>query len=55
LLGHSEVNDVDYIGGLGVRATDEEVVGLDITVDQVLFVDCLNAGELLLLERRIWV
>lgn len=55
LLGHSKVNDVDYIGGLGVRATDEEVVGLDITVDQVLFVDCLNAGELLLLESRIWV
>lgn len=55
MLGHSKVNDVDYIGGLGVRATDEEVVGLDITVDQVLFVDCLNAGELLLLESRIWV
>lgn len=54
LLGHSKVNDVNYIGGLRVRATDEEVVWFDITVDQVLFVDSLNAGELLMLKRRIW-
>ena len=46
LLGHSEVDDVDNIGGLGVRATDEEVIGLYVTVDQILLVDCLNSREL---------
>lgn len=46
LLGHTEVNDVDDIGGLSARSADEEVVGLDVTVDEVLLVDCLHAREL---------
>lgn len=46
LLGHTEIDDVDHIGGLRARATDEEVVGLDITVDEVLLVNGLDAREL---------
>ena len=44
LLGHAEVDDVDDVGRLGVGSADEEVVGLDVAVDQVLFVDRLHAG-----------
>lgn len=43
LLGHTEINNVDYISSLGVRATNEEVIGLDITVDKVLLVDRLDS------------
>ena len=46
LLGHTEIDDVDYIGSFGARAPDEEVVGLDVTVDEVLFVYCLNTSDL---------
>ena len=46
LLGHAEIDDVNDIGGLGPWAADEEVVGLDITVDQVLLVDCLHTRKL---------
>lgn len=48
LLGHAEVDDVDDVGRLGARAADEEVVGLDVAVDEVLLVDCLYAGQHLL-------
>lgn len=48
LLGHAEVDDVDDVGGLGRRTTDEEVVGLDVAVDEILLVDCLDAREHLL-------
>lgn len=46
LLGHAEIDHVDYIGGLGVGAADEEVVGFDIPVDEVLLVDRLDSGQL---------
>lgn len=52
LLSHAEIDDMDDIGGLGAGPTDEEIVGLDIAVYEVLLVDCLDAGELLpLLEH----
>ena len=44
LLSHAKVNHVNDIGSLGSRPSNEEVVGLDIAVDEVLFVDCLDAG-----------
>lgn len=43
LLGHAKIDDVDNIGGFGVRAADKKVVGLDVAVDEVLFVDRLDA------------
>jgi hypothetical protein len=46
LLGHSEIDDMDDILPLGSRTSDQEVVGLDITVDQVLLVDGLDPGDL---------
>lgn len=42
LFGHSKINDVNDIGSLGARTTDEEVVGLDVAIDEILFVDCLD-------------
>lgn len=48
LLGHTEIDHVDDIRSLGVWPADEEVIGLDITVDQVLLVDGLDAGQHLL-------
>jgi hypothetical protein len=48
LLGHAEVDDVNNVGSLGARATDEEVVGLDVAVDEVLLVDGLHARQHLL-------
>ena len=46
LLGHAEVDDVDDIGTLGSWASNEEVVGLDVAVDQVLLVDGLHSRQL---------
>ena len=46
LLGHTEVDDMNDIGGLAVGATDEEVVRLDVTVYHVLLVDRLDSREL---------
>jgi hypothetical protein len=46
LLGHSEIDNMDDILPLGGRTSDQEVVGLDITVDQVLLVDGLDPGDL---------
>lgn len=46
LLGHTKVDDMDDVGSLGGRATNEEVVGLDVAVDKVLLVDCLHARKL---------
>lgn len=48
LLGHTEVNDVDNVRDLAVGSANEEVVRLDVAVDQVLLVDCLNARQHLL-------
>lgn len=46
LLGHAKINDVDDIGSLRPWPANQEVVGLDITVDEVLLVDSLNPREL---------
>lgn len=46
LLGHPKVDDVHNVGGLGAGTSDEEVVGLDVAVDEVLLVDSLNSREL---------
>ena len=46
LLGHSEVDDVNNVGRLCSWPSNQEIVRLDITVDQVSFVDSLNAGKL---------
>lgn len=46
LFGHTKVNDVNNIRGFGPRTTDEEVVRLDISVDEILLVNGLHSGEL---------
>jgi hypothetical protein len=46
LLGHAKVDHVDHVGALGARTPDEEVVGLDVPVDEVLLVDSLDARQL---------
>ena len=44
LLGETEVDDVDLVAALA--NTHQEVVGFDITVDEVTGVDVLNTGNL---------
>lgn len=46
LFGHAEVDDMDNIGDLGVRAADKEVVGFDVPIDHVLLVDRLHSRQL---------
>lgn len=46
LLGHTEIDDVYRVGAFGAGATDEEVVGFDVAVNEILFVDRLNARQL---------
>jgi hypothetical protein len=46
LLGHAKVDHVHQISILGVGPSNQKVVGLDITVDQVLLVDSLDSEEL---------
>ncbi len=46
LLSHAEINHVDDVSALRARAANEEVVGLDVTVDQILLVDGLDARQL---------
>lgn len=48
LLGHAKVNDVNNVGGFGAGTTNDEVVGLDVTVNEVSLVYRLDAGEHLL-------
>jgi len=43
LLGHAEIDDVDDVCCFGAGSADEKVVGLDVAVYEVLFVDCLDA------------
>lgn len=44
LFGHSEINNVNNIGGFGTGTTNEEVVGFDVSVDQVTVMDSLDSG-----------
>ena len=46
LLGHTEVDDVNYISTLRAWSADEEVIGLDVAIDEVLLVDGLNPRQL---------
>lgn len=46
LLGHPEIDYMNSIGSLCSWPSYQKVVWLDIAVDEVLFVDCLDAGEL---------
>ena len=43
-LGEAEVDDVDVVFG-GLCAADQEVVWLDVSVDDPLFMDLLNAFD----------
>lgn len=46
LLRHTEVDYVYDIRSFGVRPSNEEVVGFNVSVDQVLLMNCLDSGEL---------
>jgi hypothetical protein len=50
LLGQTEINDVNLVAALA--NAHEEVVRLDITVDEGLGVDVLNAGDELIGEEQ---
>ena len=52
LFGHPKVDYVDNIGRLGAWPANEKVVGLDISVDEVLLVYCLYPGELRLSSAK---
>lgn len=43
LLRHSEINNVDNISSLGIGSANEEIIGFDIAINQVLFVNGLDA------------
>ena len=43
-LGQTEIDDVDIVPS-SISSTDEEVIGLDITMDDALFVDLLDAAD----------
>ena len=43
LLGQTKIDDIDLVAALA--DAHEEVVGLDITVDEGLGVDVLDAGD----------
>lgn len=42
-LRHTKVNHMNNISGAGAWEADKEVVGFNVTVDEVLFVDRLDA------------
>lgn len=46
LLRHSKIHNMDNIGCLGAGASNQEVVRLDITVNEVLLVNRLYSGKL---------
>jgi hypothetical protein len=52
LLSHTEVDNVDNIGALGAWPADQEVVGLNVPVDQVLLVDGLHPRQLVSVSTR---
>lgn len=43
LLGEAEIDDVD--GGFAVVASDDEIVGLDVAMQETLALDILEAGD----------
>lgn len=46
MLGHAEVDNMDYVRSFRVWSPDQEVIGLDVSVNQVLFVNRLDARKL---------
>ena len=50
LLGQTEVDDVDLVAALA--NTHQEVVGLDVTMDEVTRVDVFHAGNLRQNDKR---
>jgi hypothetical protein len=50
LLGKTEINDIDLVAALA--NAHEEVVRLDVTVDERLGVDVLDAGDELIGEKK---
>ena len=52
LFGHTKIDNVDDIRGLRAWSTNEKIVGFDVTVDEVLLVNCLNARQLLEISKR---
>ena len=44
LFGHSEIDDMNDIRGFSTGTTNKEVVGFDVSVDQVTVVDGLDSG-----------
>jgi hypothetical protein len=46
LFGHAKINDVNDVGRFAVRSTNQEIIGFDVAVDEVFFVDCLDSREL---------
>ena len=47
LLSHAKVDNVDDVGTLRTGATNQEIVRLDVSVDEVLLVDGLHPGKLM--------
>lgn len=45
-LSHTKVNDEDLVGHIRAGFADQKVIGLDVTVDEILFVDSLDASQL---------
>lgn len=43
LFRHSKIDHMDNISCLGARSADQEVVWLNVAVDQILLVDCLDS------------
>jgi hypothetical protein len=46
LLGHAKVDDVNRIGRLCIWPPDQKIVGLDIAIDEVLFMYRLDPRQL---------
>ena len=46
LFCHTKIDNVDHICGLRVWSTDEEVIWLNVSVDQILLVYCLYPRKL---------
>ena len=53
LFCHPKVDNVNDIGKFSVRPTKQEIVWLDIAVDEVLFVNCLDPRELIDIRRAL--
>ena len=54
LFGHAKIHHMNDIGGFRSGSTNQKVVRLDITVDEVLLVDCLDSRELLKISIRLY-